>query len=327
MITPKKTTDEQEIDLADISRKVSSAYHGFNAFLFSCIQFVVRNVIAFVVLIAVGVGLGIYLDQTTIYNHQIVVSPNFNSVDYLYSKVDLIDAKIKEKDYAFLRKIGIAEPEKLVRIEVEPVVDVYGFITRNDQNFEIFKLMAEDGDIKKIIEESPTSKNYPYHLISFTTKNRTKIDQTVTPFLNYLNDSDFYRKIQKEYVNNVHRKMQANDRTIAQIDGILDELAKAEGSGTKSSNLVYINENTQLNDVLQTKDKLLEEQGNRRIELVSVDKIIKDNTVTTNIENRKSVNGKLKIVLPLLFIVLFVLFGAFRTFYRSQSAKAAARNL
>lgn len=324
---PQRNTDDQEIDLADIGRKMNSAYQGFNAFLFSCIQFVVRNVIILLILLVVGVGLGIYLDRTQhTYDHQIVVSPNFSSVDYLYSKIDLIEAKIKEHDYAFLRKIGIQDPEKLSRIDIEPVVDVYGFINRNDTNFQVFKLMADDGDIKKIIEESPTSKNYPTHLISFSTRSRTSFDKTVKPLLAFLNDSEFYKKVQKEYVNNTRMKMAANDRTIEQINGILDELA-SKGTGAKTNNMVYINENTQLNDVLETKDKLIEEQGNRRIELISVDKVVKENSVTTNIENTQAVNGKLKLVLPLLLIGLFVLFSIFRAFYRSQSAKAANRTL
>ncbi|HEX8563962.1 MAG TPA: hypothetical protein VF676_13375 [Flavobacterium sp.] len=329
MDTNKRTSaDDQEINLSDISRKVGNVFQNLNTAIFRGIRFVVKNAVILLILLALGVGIGLYLDKTQqTYDHQIVVTPNFNSVDYLYSKVELIEAKIKERDFAFLRKIGIQDPEKLSKIEVEPVVDIYGFINRSEYNFQIFKLMAEDGDIKKIIEDRPTSKNYPYHMISYSTKSRTNVDKTVKPLLAFLNNSEFYRKVQKEYVNNVHMKMRANEQTIMQINGILNELAMTEGSGGKSSNLVYINENTQLNDVLKTKDRLVDEQGNRRIELVSVDRIIKDNSVTTNIENTKAVNGKLKLVLPLLFIGLFVLFGIFRSFYRSESAKAANRTL
>jgi hypothetical protein len=42
---------------------------------------------------------------------------------------------------------------------------------------------------------------------------------------------------------------------------------------------VYYNENTQLNDVIQTKDKLIKEQGNLRLELVNADKIVKRTAV------------------------------------------------
>ena len=42
-----------------------------------------------------------------------------------------------------------------------------------------------------------------------------------------------------------------------------------------SDKLVYFNENTQLNDVIQTKESLIREQANLRISLVNLDKIIK----------------------------------------------------
>ncbi len=324
MSTTKKSSDDQEIDLADISRKVGSAYHGFNAFLFSCIQFVIRNAIVLTILLAIGIGLGIYLDRTQkSYDHQIVVRPNFGSVDYLYSKVDLLNSKIREKDYGFLSANGFKNSHKISKIKIEPVVDVYGFISQEEQNFQIFKLMAEDGDIKKIIEENPTSKNYPYHVISFSTKTATSQANSVTPLMNYLNNSEYYRKIQKTYVQNVHLKMLANDKTIEQIDGILSGLGA--NSGVAKGSNVYINENTQLNDVIKTKDELVQEQGNHRIDLLNLEKIIKDTSATINIEDATSVNGKMKIILPLLFIGLFVMFSLFRRFYRSQSIKAAAR--
>jgi hypothetical protein len=56
--------------------------------------------------------------------------------------------------------------------------------------------------------------------------------------------------------------------------------------------------------------------------LISLDKIVKDNSSTLNIENKSSVNGKLKLVLPILFILCFILLQIFITFYRKQALKA-----
>ncbi|HEU0136123.1 MAG TPA: hypothetical protein VFQ50_02420 [Flavobacterium sp.] len=324
--TPKNNSDDQEIDLGAIARKLGTAADRLNTFVYDCIQFVVKNIIIISILILLGVGVGIYLDRTQkIYDHQIIVTPNFGSVDYLYSRVALLDAKIKERDTSFLQSFGIYNASKLAKIEIDPVVDVYNFINRNnnEQNFQLLKLMAEDGDIKKIVEEPTTSKNYTYHAISFTTKDKTTIEHSVEPLLRYLNNNDYFRQIQKEAINNVHLKMKANEQTIAQIDGFLNEFSSAASSGGKSSNLVYYNENTQLNDVIKTKDELVREQGNHRLELISMDRVIKDNTIITNMEHRTAVNSNMKILLPLLLILLFVLFRIFRSFYRSQSVKRA----
>jgi hypothetical protein len=78
---------------------------------------------------------------------------------------------------------------------------------------------------------------------------------------------------------------------------------------------------TQNGDVIKTKDLLVYEQGTHRLELVNLDTIIKENSSTLNIRNVKNVNGKLKLVLPVLFVFLFVLVGFFKSYYRKQMAK------
>jgi hypothetical protein len=140
--------------------------------IFRAIQFVIKHVVVIGILFAIGVGLGLYLDKTQkTYDHQIIVQPNFGSVDYLYAKVDLLESKILEKDTVSLRK-SACMTRALSRIDIKPVVDVYRFINTSEQNFELLKLMSEDSDIKKIVEERATSKNYPYHVISLKTKAR-----------------------------------------------------------------------------------------------------------------------------------------------------------
>jgi hypothetical protein len=45
------------------------------------------------------------LDKSrTAYDHEIIVMPNFGSTDYLYGKVALLNAKIKENDSLFYKK-------------------------------------------------------------------------------------------------------------------------------------------------------------------------------------------------------------------------------
>ncbi|MET0758947.1 MAG: hypothetical protein ABWZ56_00890 [Flavobacterium sp.] len=318
-----KNVEDQEIDLSLISKKIGGFFQNLNSLVFSGIQFVFRNIIVLMVLLIVGLGLGLFLDKTLkTYDHQIFVTPNFGSTDYLYSKVDLLNSKIKEKDTLFLKRIGINEPKKISKIEIKPIIDIYKFVENKERNFDMLKLLAEDGDLKKIVEDDLTSKNYTYHLISYTTKDISSAEKTLNPLMAYFNESDYFKVIQKEYLNNIQIKMKANDTTIAQIDGVLNQFSNTVGSNQKSDNLVYYNENTQLNEVIKTKDALINEQGSHRIELVNLDKIIKENSFTLNIKNIKSINGKLKFILPLLFIALFLVGYFFRAFYRKQSLLA-----
>lgn len=316
--------EDQEIDLTQISKKIIKLFERINTFLFRCIQFFVKNAIVIVILLVLGVGLGYYIDATKkTYDHQIIVSPNFGSADYLYSKIDLIESKIQEGDTFFLKNVlGVKNPKGIIKIEIKPISDVYKFIENKTENFELIKLMAEGGDIKNILEDNLTSKNYTLHTITFKTKKQTDTTETVQPILNYLNKTEYYKKIQKEEVNNIQIKMIQNDTIISQINDVLNGFSDRVNGSQKSDKLVYYNENTQLNDVIKTKETLIIEQGTHRVKLVGLDKIIKDNSATLNIENTKSVNGKLKMIVPVLFLLLFILIYLFAGFYKNQLQKS-----
>jgi small nuclear ribonucleoprotein (snRNP)-like protein len=323
MSATPQNPDDQELDLSQISRKIGHFFEGISNRIFKGILFFKRNIVWIGILFVVGAGLGFYLDKNTkIYDNQIIVSPNFGSTDDMYAKIELINSKIGEGDTIFLKNVvGVKEPKKLRGIEVSPITDVYKFVENKAQNFELIKLMAEDGDIEKVIKESITSKNYPYHLIEFSTVDLTSNEATVKPILDYLNSSDYYKKIQKEFVNNVKVKMVENDSVIGQINGFLNTFNSTVNGSQKSDKLVYYNENSQLDAVIKTKDLLVNEQGSHRLELVSLDKIVKDKSVTLNVKNNKKMNGKKKIILPFLFIFLFVSVNYFKSYYQKQLAK------
>jgi uncharacterized membrane protein affecting hemolysin expression len=319
MITnPQRPQEDQEIDLRDISRKAGTYVGKFKGSVFNFIQFVLRNIVIFAILLVVGVGLGYYLDKKKIYQNEIIVTPNFNSVDYLYSKVALINSKIKSGDTVFLKSIGIQDTKNFRKIEIEPIVDAYKFVNNNEQNFDLLKLMAEDGDIRKILLEEATSKNYITHRITFKTTKLTDNAKTVEPLMNFFNDSDHFKKIQNEFVANVQLKMQLNDSIIAQIDGLLNEFSSGvRNSGAKNDKLVYYNENTQLNDVIETKEKLIVEQGELRIATVTIDQIVKEISSVINIHKKPAVG--MILIVPVVMILLFILLFSFRSFYKKQA--------
>lgn len=316
--------ENQEIDLFQVFKSVGRFFEKINAGIFRCIQFFVKNAIVIIVLVIVGIGLGFYLDKTQKkFDHQIIVTPNFKSTDYLYSKINLINAKIIEGDTAFLKKtVGLKHPEILKGIKIKPITDVYKFIENKNENFELIKLMAEAGDINKILEDNLTSKNYTNHEIIVKTDELASDESTIQPILNFLNESDYFEKIQIEEFKNTQIKLSQNDTIISQIDAVLNGFSSAVNRNQQSDKLVYYNENTQLNDVIKTKEALIYQQGVLRVDLIGMDKIIKENSATLNIENTSSVNGKLKFVLPVLFLCLFILIHLFMAYYKSQMKRA-----
>ncbi len=320
-----KNLDDQEINLDIVSKKISGFLQSMNRNIFLMIQFVLKHIILLGFLILVGFGTGLYLDKTQkTYKSSIIVRPNFESTDYLYSKIELLNAKIKDNDTLFLKSIGIQNPSKLMNIEISPIVDIYKFISgtgnkENDQNFQILKLMAEDGDITKIISEKTTSKNYAFHKITYNTKALASRKEIIEPLLNYLDKNMYYSNVKKIYVNNILVKIEANKSIISQIDGLLNNFSSQNATDQRNDRLVYYNENTQLNDLINTKNALVAETGQLQLEIQSLDRIIKENSSTINIRNTKSINGKLKFVLPFLFVFGYLVFFFFLSFYKKQA--------
>lgn len=325
MSTKVPQNSDQEIDIFQLSKSIGGFFDRVNRSIFRVIQFFIRNWITVLILFVLGVVFGFYLDSNKkTFQNQVVVTPNFESVDYLYAKIDLIQAKIISGDVEFLSiTVGIPHPESIRKIEIKPVADVYKFIEDKEQNLELIKLMAEVGEIKKVLEDNVTSKNYTYHTISFVSSEPATEKEVVEPLLNYLNNSAYYNSIQKIGYKNLEREIAQNDTIISQIDQVLSSLS----SGAKSDKLVYNNENLQLNDIIKTKQKLVTEQGKNRFRLITFDKTIKEINSTLNINENKTVNGNLKIILPFVLIFLFVLVCLFFKFYRKQLALSKANQL
>ncbi len=317
--TPK-SADDQEIDLGSISRGIGKAVDSVGRLVFTSIRFFVRNIIIVGILIVLGVTIGIFLDQGKSYDHQVIVSPNFGSTDYLYSKIQLLDAKINERDTAFLKKIGIQHPRNLLAIKIDPVVDVYRFVNSNELNFRTLELLADDGDLNKIVKDNTTSKNYSYHLISLTSRGKISSDNMIGPIMDYLNTNSFYSVIQKTYIENIASKIKTNEMLISQIDAILQSIPEST-RGSSSGATIINSQTSQLNDVIRTKDELIEEQGKFRIELVSLDKIIKLNSQVLNMMRKDGLSGKWKFVLPVIFIFGFVIAINLIKFYKRQALK------
>jgi hypothetical protein len=314
-------SQDQELDLGKVFHKMGGSSQYLMNKIFNLIFFIKKKAKIISVLFVLGIITGFFLDKNVkVYNHEIIVAPNFGSVEYLYSKINLLNAKKKEKDTLFISSLGIKNVKEFNKIEIEPIIDVYKFISKKPENFDLIKLMAEDGSINKVVKDETTSKNYPYHLIKFSTSKSINKAEIVDPLLKFLNDSDYFTIIQKQYFENTTIKITENDSTITQINQLLNNFNTISGN-QKNDKLIYYNENNQLSDIIKAKDELIIEQGNLRINLLNYDKIVKDISTTTNIINTKGTKGKLKIVLPFMFVFLFIFGLSFINFYREQLKK------
>jgi uncharacterized membrane protein len=314
--------DNQEIDLFLLFSKIGDFFRWIGFLIFKSMQFVVKNAVLLFILILLGFGIGYYLDTNNKqYDNQIIVAPNFKSTEYLYTKIDLLASKIAEKDFVFLTAIGLKNSSSITKIKIEPVVDIYKLVNDNDKNLELLELMAQSSDFKSIVKETITAKNYNFHTIIVSTNGAANQEEMIDPILKYLNKSPYFEAVQKIAISNIERKINEKEAIVGQIDTIINAFSKKNAKGKSSDKLIYYNENTQLTGIIIKKDSLISDLGALKMDLYNSEKVINDNAVVLNIKDNKFINGKMKLVLPLVFISVFIMLGFVISFYKRHSLK------
>jgi hypothetical protein len=319
-------SDNQDIDLSLVSKKIGSFLASITTSVYNLILFFKKKLLLIVSLTVIGAGLGFYIDTTIkSYNHEVILLPGMGSTEYLYSKVELLQSKINSNDTLFLKAIGIQNPKNISLIEIKPIIEIYSFInTESDkasQNFEFIKLLSEDKDINKVIEDKLTSRNYYRHTFRIKTKGTITEKNTITPLLKYLNDNDYLEKLRTAYIFNINNKILKDEEMILQINNLLNKFSSTIDN-QKSDKLIYYNENTQLNEIILSKTNFINDIAAQKVELINMDSFIKKTSVIINSKNTNGFNGKLKFFLPLFFIFGFIFINLFLKFYKKQSLKA-----
>lgn len=308
-------SQDQEIDLGQIGIGIKNFFNNCLNTFFDFIFFIKKKIIIIAGLFVVGVVLGYFLDENGSYNQDILVIPNFESNEYLYKKVAFLNSRIIKKDTSFFKSIGILNSKHIGKIEIKAVNGVFKFInqgTGNQQNFELIKLMAEEGNIEEIIKSDATSKNYYVHNITFKTSKKITQKEVVDPILSYLQDNDFYKIQQKIQQKNITDKLNFNDSLMVQIDKLLLNLSSNKGGN------ISFSEEKGISELINKKDKLILENQMLFLRQHEFEEIIKTQNISLNNINSKGLNNKMKFALPFIFVLIyFGLFG-FILVYKKQ---------
>ena len=321
-------SQDQEIDLGKIGTGIKNFFNGIVNSIFDFIFFLKKKTIIIGILFVTGIISGYLLDQNTKkFTSEVIVAPNLGGYDYLYAKIDLIKSKLKEGDVTFFKLIGISKTDIILDIEVEPIIDIYTFVNtntaiadnaQNTQNFELVKLLAENEDINKVIKDVKTSKNYPHHKILITTTNKIENKDIIKPILDYLNSDEYLNKILAITRENTLIKIKKNEEQILQIDKLITQISENLAKEKSASNLVYNNENNEINSLFSLKNTLINEIAGQKITLETIKLYIKDISTTTNVINSNGINNKMKLILPFLYLFIYFIFYNFISLYKKQ---------
>src|SRR5690606_6526128 len=149
--------------------------------------------------------LGYLKDKDKTYENFILVKSNFGSIDYLYNKIELLDARIKQGDITFLTQtVGLKDPSVICSIKSEPIQEVFDLVkidavNTHSRNYDVLKLLTDNSDITKVMEDEPVKRMFQNQRITIEANEFISYEEYIVPILNFLNSSDYFAKMQKVY--------------------------------------------------------------------------------------------------------------------------------
>lgn len=316
----QQTTSNQEIDLLFLFKKLKGLFTGFCLSVFRVIQFLFRYKIVLLILLVLGISLGYAFDKflPKKYKTEILIIPNFNSTEYLYSEIENISSNylIKRRENKLL--------EDLTSIKLAPVIDVKSFLN-NYENKEFLKLLSENGqNFEDFIKDKSISKINKFHLITITTNSEKNTEKIVKLILEDLNHSDYFNQRKQIESKNLEFKKNQLIKSIDQINSILDKLGSEDRFSQKND--VSINTYDQMNSIIDLKKIYVDELATIEMKLVEFNQVIYPVNISYN--NNPSNKFYLKgiFIFPILLIFGFIGFKSFQHFYHKYDQISQARN-
>ncbi len=317
----KRNASDDEVDLGFIFSSVKSVYNSLAKSIIGVFKFYFKHKFYLLGLIIIGALLGFFYENNTdkTYENELLVLPNFSSTNYVYNKVEAINYKIEAKDSVYLKTIFGKDYKNLKEIRMEPVVDIYFFLSKNETYKELFELLYEEEAEIDFIENPINSRNFKYHRIFIKVKGEENHEKISKTFLNYINQNKHFNELKVLSRESLSLRIQKENEIINQIDTIV-KYSKHQNNGSLKEFDLSINDNQGLNTLLQRKKSMIENLVYLNVELINQQTILKYVDSNYKVLKRDSFIDSSKVKLfPILLIVLYSVFFLFRTLYLKYS--------
>lgn len=311
--------DYHEVDLNEVSAKSKQLVGRFKMNLLKQFVFIKKNIIILSMLLVLGYVGGFFLDmKPKFYNQEIVVVPNFNSYDYLYAKIAELNARIENSELEYLESIGIEDSKNILEISVKAISDPFKLVEFKKDNFEMLKLMSENGNLANIVKEDLTARHYKFHTISILTKKPIKNHDIINSILNTLNDDAFFESQKILETKNTQYRLRELDSMNVKASKILDNLGEKSSDLSSKEQFLVMKEGMDVSQIMIIKDNFVKERNTLLIQSKLFDKIVKETIVSQNVRGKEWLFRRGRYILPLILIILFVIFKRSRKYYQEN---------
>lgn len=303
--TPVTNNQQEEIDLGYLLNKISQMFKKAVKIFFELIGFFLKYKTFVIILLLLCFFYGWYKDSRAVpvYDNKGIIIPNVESVDYFYDKVEAFNTKIKAKDSIYLKKILDTNYRKLIRIELEPISDIYNFLSKSRENIDIFRIFTQSQDLKDYLDEFSNNKYFKYHKINFRIRGTSNSDLIISQILEHLNNNSHYNEYVKVYRSNISQQIDEHKKMIKQIDSLFKSINIANVNG---ANGLFISDNSDIHNTFERKRLLVEEMLPLEMLLVDLEKPLNLVEINYNLESEKPIGNSIKY--PIYFLILFTLY-------------------
>ena len=313
------TPTSDEIDLGQLFALIRKGFHNlFKRFLRFFIFFK-KNLIKLIVLIGVGIGIGLLVNNLVPkrLKTEVLVKPNFESKDYLYATIEEIGANIASRDSLFFKRMNIDIAElNSFSITIEPVEEVEDDIElfeKKNKYLETLQKFQNDEFVLNVIKSEILQNTVPIHRITFSFKNPNKSEEVVKKMLTYINENPYFKELQEISKKNTETRISNNEELINQIDVLMasysKNLANKEQSSSQTSGMVLLDNESGLNitNLLNLKNRLIREIEDKRKELLEQSKAVNIQNLGKTQVVKGSLLSKNLVLFPSILIGCFVL--------------------
>jgi len=287
---PKENTNNQEIDLVYLFRKIKGFFQSIRFGIFRFINFCLKKIVFILSIIIIGGVVGFFIDKNLPqqYKHEAIVAVNFESAEYLY--------KLANK-----KKVSDLDISKVL---ISPVYDLFPLVSNNEINLRAFTALSDVGyDFAKYKKGTTNILLYRYHFVTIYTKGKNENENVISDFLKVINDDPYFVNRQKiEFANN-QLKIEEFKKSIQNINLLFEHASKSSSAAS-----VDITNYNQMDELTKTKSLLLKQLNTLEIELAEQ----KSTLYPTVVQNNVLENGFGYIIkLPVLGLFFFFIISWF----------------
>lgn len=296
---PERDKNNQDIDLMVLFKLIQKGLDKIGYKIYRFFRFIIKNIFVILGVIALGILVGYFLNanQKQTYQHQLVVTPNFGSVTFLYNEVD----KFKSNN------------SSIKSVKIEPIVNIYEFSKERWANLELMKYLdLQDININKYTEKSNVEKFYRYHLLTLISDEKDLNGSVITTFLNKVNTNPYFLERQKVEIKNISSQILETEITIQNINKILNALGTPEEKSTG----VNVSSYPELHQLINTKKNMFDDLSNLKVYQIENSKVI---YTTSKISNIKIDKINKVILTPIIFLFIYFFIYILISFYKKYN--------